>query len=236
MTLLLRDYGVDVNIAGNGLDVFDMYKKGGYDRILMDINMPVADGFETAKMIMEYEDQSGIPHVPIIALTAKVLKSDMDTMSECGMDGFLSKPVEMDRLESVLARYLTIEIVRQDRGEECAGESHPAAESGAYDIREVAAELKIPVNVLESIGRDFFEEAAHSLIELRRAHQESDLEMVRILSHKMKGAAANLRFNTVSELLSAVEENSSVADKEFDYAACFDNIKSELSAVRSVFY
>ena len=99
----------------------------------------------------------------------------------------------------------------------------------------VAQELKIPVNVLESIGRDFFEESAQSLIELRRAYSESDLEMVRLFSHKMKGAAANLRFNVISDLLSSVEENSSAANKEFDYTGYFDNIESELSVLRNVF-
>lgn len=235
MTLLLRDYGVEVHIAGNGLDVFDMYKKGGYDLVLMDINMPVADGIETSRMILDYENQLGLPHVPIIALTAKVLKSDMDTMRECGMDGFLSKPVEMERLEDVLSRYLTIEIVSREKWADDAGETLSCIESAAYDLRGVAAELKIPVNVLESIGRDFFEESVHSLIELRKAHLESDLKMLRLLSHKMKGAAANLRFTAVSELLSAVEENSMAENKEFDYTGSFDNIESELSALRTVF-
>jgi len=235
MTLLLKDYGVDVQIAGNGLDVFDLFKKGGFDLVFMDINMPVADGIETARMILDYEGQMGLPHVPIVALTAKVLKSDMETMSECGMDGFLLKPVEMDRLESVLARYLTIKIAGDDLSDGCSEANLPDAEPVIYDIKSVAAELRIPVNVLESIGRDFFEESAHTVVELRRAYGESDLEMVRILSHKMKGAAANLRFAPVSELLSAVEENSSAADKEFDYAAYFDNIESELSVLQSFF-
>ncbi len=235
MTLLLRDYGVDLHIAGNGLDVFEMYRKEMYDLVLMDINMPVADGIETAKMIIDYENQQGLPHVPIIALTAKVLKSDMETMSECGMDGFLSKPVEMESLEDILARYLTIKVVSHEKGDDNAGESHPDSVSGNYDIRGVAAELRIPVNVLESIGRDFFEESVHSLIELRKAYGESDLAMVRILSHKMKGAAANLRFASVSELLSAVEENSTAANKEFDYTAYFNNIESELTALQTVF-
>jgi len=236
MTLLLRDYGVDVHIAGNGLDVFDMYKKGGYDLILMDINMPVADGFETSRMILDYENQTGLPHVPIIALTAKVLKSDKESMSECGMDGFLSKPVEMDRLEGVLARYLTIELVRESKYCDDTAEETEAEEPEKYDIRMVAVELKIPVNVLESIGRDFFEESVHSIIELKKAYSESDLEMVRILSHKMRGAAGNLRFIPVSELLSAVEENSSAGNKDFDYSGYFDKIEKELSVIRDVFY
>lgn len=235
MALLLRDYGVDVHMAGNGLDVFEMYKKGSYDLILMDINMPVADGIETARMIIDYENQLGLPHVPIIALTAKVMKRDMDTMSESGMDGYLSKPVEMDRLEEVLARYLTVDTVKKGKGETGSGDALSGGAGAGYDIKKVAAELKIPVNVLESIGRDFFEDLVDALIELRRALAESDFEMVRILSHKVKGAAANLRFVRVSEILAAVEENSSSGNKEFDYGKRFDDIEIEISALKTFF-
>lgn len=235
MTLLLRDYGVDVHMAGNGLDVFEMYKKGGYDLILMDINMPVADGIETAKMIIDYENQLGLPHVPIIALTAKVMKSDMDSMNGSGMDGCLFKPVEMERLEDVLARFLAIEVVKGEGGEAGAGDLMHGTAGAGYDIKKVAAELKIPVNVLESIGRDFFEDSLDALVELRRALAESDLEMVRILSHKLKGAAANLRFLKASEYLASVEENSSSGKKEFDYGKLFDDIEKELGELRACF-
>ncbi len=234
MTLLLGDYGVEVHVAGNGLDVFDMYKKGGYDLILMDINMPVADGVETARMILDYEKEAGIPHVPVIALTAKVIKRDKEAMLQSGMDGYLAKPVEMDRLEEILVHYLVEDRVKPD-ADSLLGKGGKTTREGAYDIKKTAAELKIPVNVLESIGRDFFEDLQEALAEMRKAMGEGDMEMIRMLSHKMKGAAANLRLNTVRGYLDAVEENSESGNKEFDYGRIFDDIELELIELKSAF-
>ncbi len=235
MMLLLRDYGVDVHIAGNGLDVFGLYKKGEYDLIFMDINMPVADGIETARMILDYESQNGLPHTPVIALTAKVIRDDLDAMSESGMDGYLSKPIEMERLELVLSRYLPVEAAVRGQGSVVVPDYGTGSGTGVYDIKKVAAELRIPVNTLESIGRDFFEESVDVIAEMRKASAERDLEMLRILSHKMKGAAANLRFCAAADLLSAVEENSGAGNKEFDYEKIIDDIELELSGLKTSF-
>ncbi len=234
MMLLLRDYGVEFHIAGNGLDVFDLYKKGGYDLVFMDIDMPVANGFETAKMIIYYENQLALPHTPIIALTAKVLNRDRDMMFESGMDGYISKPVEIERLENVLAQYLEMEAAHKE-AEKKSDDEMSADPRMVYDIKCVAAELKIPVNVLESLCREFFEESVDGIIELRKAFEENDFEMMRILSHKMKGAAANLRFFNVAEYFEGIEENSISANKEFAYAGIFDNIEKELLILRSGF-
>jgi hypothetical protein len=77
----------------------------------------------------------------------------MDTMSECGMDGFLSKPVRW-RNWRCACRYSHNRIVSGGKWR-IFPRNYTRSESGVYDLKMVAQELKIPVNVLESIGRDF---------------------------------------------------------------------------------
>jgi|GEM_PF-1170173 len=93
-----QDWSVD--IAENGYAVLDLLSKNHYDLILMDIQMPEADGIETTKIIRA----SNHPYsqIPIIALTAHALQEDKDNFIEAGMDDYISKPVEFDELFNII--------------------------------------------------------------------------------------------------------------------------------------
>jgi len=96
----LKNIGIVSDTAENGLIGFDMAKNGRYDVIFMDIQMPVMNGVEATKAIIEYEKSNSLPHTPIIAVTANT--STGDTYLKEGLDGFVPKPVNLDRFISVL--------------------------------------------------------------------------------------------------------------------------------------
>ena len=93
---LLFKKGAQVDIANNGSEVLDMLEKKKYDIILMDINMPVLDGFETTQCIRQ--SNSRFKRIPIIALTASALASEKAKCIEMGMDDYLSKPFKAEEL------------------------------------------------------------------------------------------------------------------------------------------
>ena len=102
-TLLEAD-GLIVETAADGKEALDMYLASGdgyYDVILMDIRMPVMDGLEAAKQIRR-SDRKTAASVPIIAMTANAFDEDMKKSVECGMNGHLSKPIDMNRIREVL--------------------------------------------------------------------------------------------------------------------------------------
>lgn len=100
---LLFKKGAQVDIANNGSEVLEMLEKKKYDIILMDINMPVLDGFETTQCIRE--NVSGFQRIPIIALTASALASEKAKCIEVGMDDYLSKPFKAEELfEKIVAQ------------------------------------------------------------------------------------------------------------------------------------
>jgi signal transduction histidine kinase/DNA-binding response OmpR family regulator len=94
---LLRKRGHEVTIAGNGAEALAAIERADFDVVLMDIQMPVMDGFEAVERIREMEKASG-RHLPVIALTANALKQDEAACLTRGMDAYVSKPIDPERL------------------------------------------------------------------------------------------------------------------------------------------
>jgi two-component system, sensor histidine kinase and response regulator len=94
-TILLKKAGHTVTTAGNGREALDMLDRMGwqsFDLALMDIQMPVMDGFEAVAAIRERERETG-GHLPVIALTAHTIQGDAERCMQAGMDGYASKPI-----------------------------------------------------------------------------------------------------------------------------------------------
>lgn len=108
--ILLKNLGLNVDTAENGLVALEKYKSNNYDVIFMDIYMPVMDGLEAAKEISKYEKESGIAHTPIVALTANAMEEDVESYISMGMDDFVAKPIVKSKLEAILKRYLSEEV------------------------------------------------------------------------------------------------------------------------------
>ncbi len=99
-----RNY--QVTIAGDGREAVDAFARGAFDVILMDVSMPVMDGFEAARAIRLLEKAQSRNRTPIVCLTAHVMASDIEQSMDAGMDDFLAKPISQDKLTKVIARCL----------------------------------------------------------------------------------------------------------------------------------
>ena len=103
---ILREDGFEVEEARDGREAIDMVKRYGeeyYDYILMDIRMPVMDGYEATKYIRGFCSKR---HIPIIALSANAFEEDRAKSIKVGMDDHVAKPIEIDKLKKTLARFL----------------------------------------------------------------------------------------------------------------------------------
>jgi PAS domain S-box-containing protein len=98
---LLQKRGHSVVLAQNGREALEALEKQPFDIVLMDVQMPEMDGFEATQLIREKEKTSGA-HLTIIALTAHAMKGDEERCLACGMDGYVTKPIKVEELFSVM--------------------------------------------------------------------------------------------------------------------------------------
>jgi len=106
----LKRLGYSADVAGDGAAAVEGVRRGLYDLVLMDCEMPTMDGYEATRRIRE----SSHVRVPIIALTAHAMAGDRDRCLAAGMDDFISKPVDLKLLADLLTKWLT-ELPDDDR-------------------------------------------------------------------------------------------------------------------------
>ncbi len=107
ITKILTEFGLDVEVANNGLEAFEKRRNKSYDLIFMDIQMPVMDGVEATHEILDLEEDDAVPHIPIVALTANALKGDRERFLSEGMDEYITKPIETTELLYILNKFLS---------------------------------------------------------------------------------------------------------------------------------
>jgi CheY-like chemotaxis protein len=101
---MLAEYGCTVEGVANGREAVAAYATGTYDAVLMDCQMPVMDGYEATARIRELEE--GGTRTPIIAMTAGVMREQLERCRAAGMDDFLGKPLDGERVRAVLSRWV----------------------------------------------------------------------------------------------------------------------------------
>jgi len=115
--ILIR-YGLEVELANNGLEAFERYRSNKYDLIFMDIQMPVMDGVEATHEILNYEKEEKLPHTPIVALTANALKGDRERFIDDGLDDYIPKPIETNELLFILKKFLEQNFETKEKQEQ----------------------------------------------------------------------------------------------------------------------
>jgi len=150
---ILNRLDINVTIANNGEEAVNLYKNGVYDIIFMDIQMPVMTGVEATKEILVYEKESSQKHTPIVALTANVIDSDREKYLAAGMDKYLKKPLEVEKLIQTIEEYFPVEKLREDllfSNEDCREEENKNLNILLYKETELTG--KIYSAVLKNLG------------------------------------------------------------------------------------
>ena len=106
MKSILERFGFELIIVEDGKEAIEAYRASRFDIIFMDIQMPIMGGVEATKKILSLENEEKIEHTPIIALTANALEGDREKYLALGMDGYLSKPINMKKLEELLVTFI----------------------------------------------------------------------------------------------------------------------------------
>ncbi|WP_257903502.1 response regulator [Pseudoalteromonas sp. CR1] len=104
-TQILRKNGLIVDIANDGFEALDALKQKTYDGVMMDCQMPRMDGYTAA---IEIKKQAKFKNLPIIAMTANTRETDLLKAQDCGMNGYISKPIKVESMFEVIAKWVCI--------------------------------------------------------------------------------------------------------------------------------
>ena len=141
---VLNGLGVDVTLADNGKEAVELRQGNEYDIIFMDIQMPVMGGIEATGKILEFEEQHRKHHVPIVAVTANALAGDREKYINEGMDNYLSKPIELEKIKLLIEEYVSHKIVKNEK--ETIENDNTQNSDNTIEVKEVeavkAAEVK----------------------------------------------------------------------------------------------
>ena len=228
---ILEAAGLNVSLANNGREAVDAVTKGDFDAVLMDVQMPVMDGYTATRKIRDWEDPFGNP-IPIIAMTAHALAGDREKSLEAGMNDHVSKPIDPELLFKTLLKWV---FTGEMRPAESVTTALPSRDPDLpfLDGIDVAAGLKRLMGnkasyrrILLGFGREF-ETAAEGLRDLVTAGRYDEAEM---LAHSIKGAGGNLGAEALQGAAAAVEKVFKEGGKRLP-EALFTRFENELSRV-----
>ncbi len=198
--VMLEKMGVALRMAEDGARALQILRQDTFDLILMDCQMPELDGFEATKSIRARE--AGRTRIPIIALTASALQGDRDRCLAAGMDDYLSKPLTLGQLRSMVSRWLpAAEEMEASPGSTVP----PILAEPAFDAETALHRVGGNVELLQEIGKIFFDGWGDLREQLKTALARDDEDVVSRLAHRIKGSALNLSAGEVAELAGQLE-------------------------------
>jgi two-component system sensor histidine kinase/response regulator len=204
---LLRTVGAIVSIATNGAEaVAKVNDAGPFDAVLMDVQMPVMDGYEATRII---RSDARFTSLPIIAMTAHALVEERKRCLAVGMNDHVSKPIDPDLLFQTLARCCArVPGHVAPSPVAFAGVPSPAVEvplipgiDCAGGLRRVAGNAELYVELL----RHFLTDQADAVVRLRAALQAGDRQSAERIAHTLKGVAANIGATEVRDQAGVIE-------------------------------
>ncbi len=140
--VLLQKAGFSVDAVENGLQALEKRQSETYHVILMDVQMPLMDGFEATQHIREWEGDNA--HIPIIAMTAHALKEDRQHCLDAGMDDYIAKPLEPQVLLSAVDRWTGVRVEEASQAEASENEAGSLAEPSANHQEKQAESESVP--------------------------------------------------------------------------------------------
>ena len=228
--ILLEKYDLSFDLANNGREAVELYKQNSYDLILMDEQMPVMDGIEAVKNIIEYEESNSMKHTPVSALTANVIKGAREIGLLSGFDSFLGKPIIVKELEKVFLKYLKVN--KKDRLE--SGEQGKLSNIKGLDIKKLREELLLNDDELMMLVKLFTKKMQKNIPELKDAIKTKDYANIALIAHSIKGSSANFRLETLQNNASEMEKMAKTKSSDYDYETAFEFIKERIDNIKVV--
>ena len=217
MTVILEELDLTLHIADNGEQALAMLKAESYDAVLMDVQMPIMDGYQTTQAIRK---QPQWKQLPIIAMTAHALSGDKDKCLASGMDDYITKPVNRGDLINLLDKYIHPESSQQstDSSKTVLNNQNTTASPSKMSyiinteegINRLGGNKEIYIEILNDFHQD--NETIHQLIFEKISQEQWD--EAKVLVHTLKGAAGNLALSQLYNVTVDLDYALKVKDED----------------------
>lgn len=226
---LLQKFGHEVDVAGNGLIAVDKWQQGGYDLILMDVDMPELNGYGATEQIRQIEMEMG-GHVPIIGLTAHAMQGAREECLSHGMDAFLTKPINTQAL------WMELENIGLAQVEAVAPETiSMASVKYEFEIGRTMAVMGGDTELFSEMVQIYLKDYPLYLTNLKAAIDTDDAAQISYLGHTIKGMLSVFAVEEIALIAERIEQQSGV-DHAANYVAlavALDWLAGELTIHRN---
>ncbi|MGB0432513.1 MAG: ATP-binding protein, partial [Bacteroidia bacterium] len=193
--------------AVNGMEAFEMYKKTRPELILMDVQMPVLDGNRATELIRRYEKFNGLKPCKIVGLSAGVLAHEREKCLSSGMNDFMAKPIETEKFQQVLCKYLNRNPQTNTKAINQVNQStlvQSESETMRFDINELNS-LMGDETMVKVLLKQLLISLPKRLADLETCFNNNDLSQAAKAAHALKGAALNARCNIMGKMAAKAE-------------------------------
>ncbi len=234
---LLKQIGIGkFRIVENGQEAIMEISHNPYDIILMDCHMPIVNGYDATIEIREAERRMGTGHTPIIAMTANAMVGDKERCIECGMDEYISKPVDFDLFKRIVSKWIDFGPM------DAAGNSQSSLDNEMSNY--IPERPLYDLSYIRDIA-DGDEDIEKEFIELYISQTDENLELLKQncvdgmstewteIAHKLKGGAGSVGAVTLVDLFATSQNmrNATLAERESILSkimAIYSDLKKEL--------
>lgn len=214
---LLEEFGIQPDMTANGEEAIKALETIPYDLVFMDCQMPVLDGYKATKLIRHSQSKVLNKDIPIIAMTANAMQGDREKCLASGMNDFISKPVESNKILSALQNWLPENNAIDFRTVTKNLLKQPAINTEKstkiiFDFPAMSLRLMNNKDLIHSVISTFTHDMNLQIKLLKTAVMDNDFVMAATQAHKIKGASANVSGIALCDLALQVENASKSED------------------------